>query len=56
MKHSPEQQAEHAIVWYYKNSGCRISKFKALRIKMWYFFETGTWLKQQMRTASVKPV
>ncbi len=47
------EQAERAIVWYYRNSGCRISKARGLRIKLWYFFETGKWLNQNIHTCAV---
>ena len=48
-----QMQAERVIVWYYRNSGCRISPAYAFRIKLWYFFETGKWMKQNIRTCAI---
>ncbi len=53
MKQNDSLQAERNIVWYYRNSGGHISPAYALRIKLWYFFETGKWMKQNIHTCIV---
>ena len=50
MQTAQELQVERIILWYYKTSGYPITKFRAFRIKLWYFLESGKWLKQKMYT------
>lgn len=49
MENDNNSQVERIIVWYYRNSGCRINRFESVRIKLWYFFESGTWIKAKLR-------
>ena len=43
-------QVERILVWYYLKSGYRITKFQSFRVKLWYFFESGKWMKQKIHT------
>jgi hypothetical protein len=49
---SPELKVERILGWYYRNSGCRISKAYSFRVKLWYFFNTGRWMRQKIHTTS----
>jgi hypothetical protein len=43
-------QVERVIVWYYRNSGVKMSKFQSFRVKLWYFFMTGKWMKHRIHS------